>query len=166
MIATSVTVRHIGPAVSWLCAIGIIPSCETNPTVGLSPTLRLFPEGQTTEPSVSVPTVAAQRLAAAATAEPELDPHGSKLRRYGSRVKPPRALQPLKGALPRKFAHSERFALPRITAPAARKRCTTVESAGTLLPSRASDPAVVCMRSAVAMLSLTITGIPWSGPRM
>src|SRR5205807_5029211 len=96
MIATSVTVRHIGPAVSLLCAIGIIPSCETSPTVGLSPTLRLLPEGQTTEPSVSIPTEAAQRLAAAATAEPELDPHGSKLSRYGSRVKPPRALQPLK----------------------------------------------------------------------
>src|SRR5207302_9888999 len=101
MIATSVTVRHIGPAVSWLCAIGIIPSCETNPTVGLSPTLRLFAEGQPTEPSVSVPTVAAQRLAAAATAEPELDPHGSRLRSYGSRVHAPRSLQPSNSSWPR-----------------------------------------------------------------
>ena len=165
MIATSVTVRHIGPAVSLLCAIGIIPSCETSPTVGLSPTLRLFPEGQTTEPSVSVPTVAAQRLAAAATAEPELDPHGSKLRRYGSRVKPPRALQPLNGALPRKFAHSERLALPRMTAPAARKRFTTTESEGTMLPTSASDPAVVCILSAVARLSFTRIGMPCNGPR-
>src|SRR5882724_6670469 len=147
MIATSVTVRHIGPAVSWLCAIGIIPSCETSPTGGLSPTLRWFPEGQTTELSVSVPTVAAQRFDAAATAEPELDPHGSKLRRYGSRVKPPRALQPLKGALPRKFAHSERFALPKMTAPAARKRVTATESAGTMLFTNANDPAVVCILS-------------------
>src|SRR2546429_4067899 len=142
MIATSVTVRHIGPAVSWLCAIGIIPSCETNPTVGLSPTLRLFPEGQTTEPSVSVPTVAAQRLAAAATAEPELDPHGSKLRRYGSRVKPPRALQPLNGAKPREFAHSERFAFPRITAPASRHPPPIRASAGTPRPTTARGPAV------------------------
>src|SRR5207248_7455448 len=98
----------------------MIPSCETSPTVGLRPKLRLFPEGQTTEPSVSVPTVAAHMFAAAATAEPELDPHGSKLSKYGSRVKPPRALQPLNGALPRKLAHSDRFALPRMTAPAAR----------------------------------------------
>src|ERR1051326_5315128 len=81
MIATSVTLRHIGPAVSWLCAIGIIPSCETNPTVGLSPKFKLFPEGQTTDPSVSVPTVVAHMFDAAATAEPELDPHGSKLSR-------------------------------------------------------------------------------------
>src|SRR5207249_6610577 len=102
-------------------------SCETNPTVGLSPMLRLFPDGQTTEPCVSVPTAGAQRFAAGATAEPELDPHGSKLSRYGSRVKPPRALQPFNGALPRKFAHSERFAFPNMTAPAARKRRTTVE---------------------------------------
>src|SRR5438105_8013639 len=134
MIATSVTFRHIGPAVSWLWAIGIMPSCEIKPTVGLSPTQRLFPDGQTTEPSVSVPTVTEHRFVAAATADPELEPHGSKSSRYGSRVNPPRALQPLKGANPRKFAHSDRFALPRITAPAARNRWTTVESAGTRLP--------------------------------
>ena len=56
---------------------------------------------------------------------------------------PPRALQPLNGALPRKFAHSERFAFPRITAPAARKPFTTTESAETVLPTSASEPAVV-----------------------
>ena len=33
-------------------------------------------DGQTIEPSVSVPTAAAQRLAATAAAEPELEPHG------------------------------------------------------------------------------------------
>jgi len=32
-------------------------------------------------------------------------------------------------------------------------------------PESASDPAVVIMRSAVSMLSLIRTGIPWSGPR-
>ena len=88
MIATSVTVRAIGPAVSWLWAIGMIPCCETSPRVGLSPTIPLFPAGQTTEPSVSVPTAAAHRLAAGPTPEPELDPHGSQLRTYGSRVNP------------------------------------------------------------------------------
>src|SRR5437764_13368104 len=163
--ATSVTVRQIGPAVSWLWAIGMIPSCDRSPSVGLRPTTRLLPDGQTTDPSVSVPTAAAHRFAADATADPELDPHGSKLRRYGSRVKPPRALQPLNGAKPRKFAHSERFALPRITAPAARKRFTTTESEGTMLPTSASDPAVVCILSAVARLSFTRTGMPCNGPR-
>src|SRR2546425_5078329 len=139
----------------------MIPSCETSPTVGLRPKLRLFPEGQTTEPSVSVPTVAAHMFAAAATAEPELDPHGSKLSEYGSRVKPPRALQPLNGALPRKLAHSDRFALPRMTAPAVRKRFTTTESAGTVLPTSAREPAVVLIFSFVARLSFSIIGISW-----
>ena len=32
-------------------------------------------------------------------------------------------------------------------------------------PTSASDPAVVCMRSAVSMLSLIRTGMPCSGPR-
>jgi hypothetical protein len=32
--------------------------------------------GQTIEPSVSVPSATALRLAATATAEPELEPHG------------------------------------------------------------------------------------------
>jgi hypothetical protein len=40
----------------------------------LSPTTRLLPDGETIDPSVSVPTAAAQRLAAAPTAEPELEP--------------------------------------------------------------------------------------------
>jgi len=76
----------------------------------------------------------------------------------GSRVKPPRALQPLNGALPRKFAHSERFALPRMTAPAARN---TIHHHGIRrndAPTSASDPAVVCILSAVARLSFTRIG--------
>ena len=95
-IAASVTVRAIGPAVSWLWAIGTIPAWATSPTVGLRPTIALLPAGQTIEPSVSVPTAIAHRFAAAATAEPELEPHGSSARPYGLRVKPPRALQPLR----------------------------------------------------------------------
>jgi hypothetical protein len=47
----------------------------TNPIVGLIPT-PLTAEGQTTEPSVSVPTATTQRFAATATADPALEPHG------------------------------------------------------------------------------------------
>src|SRR3954453_10674313 len=117
----------------------MMPSCEIRPTVGLRPKTRLLPAGQTIEPSVSVPRAAAHRFAAAATPEPELEPHGSKLRRYGSRVLPPRALQPLKshGGVPRKVAPSDRFAWPRITAPAARSRATSGASPGTRLPTSA-----------------------------
>ena len=52
-----------------------------------------------------------------------------------------------------------------MTAPAARSRSATNESRGALAPTRASEPAVVSMRSAVAMLSLISTGMPCSGPR-
>jgi hypothetical protein len=143
-----------------------MPWPDSNPTVGLSPTTRLLPAGQTIDPSVSLPTAPAQKFNAGATAEPELDPQGSKSRRYGSRVNPPRALQPLNGAKPRKFAHSDRLALPRMTAPSFRNRPATVAWAGTLLPSSASEPAVVSMSPLNAMLSFRITGIPCSGPRM
>ena len=51
-----------------MCVRGI------RPTVGFSPTSPLIAAGQVTEPSVSVPTVAAARLAAPAAPEPELDP--------------------------------------------------------------------------------------------
>ena len=47
------------------------------------PTIPLAEDGQTMEPSVSVPTATAQRLAATAPAEPELDPHGFLSSTYG-----------------------------------------------------------------------------------
>src|SRR2546423_15150587 len=75
-IAASDTLRHIGPAVSWLCAIGIIPARLIKPSVGLIPTSEFAFEGQTTEPSVSVPTPIAARFAEMAAPVPELDPHG------------------------------------------------------------------------------------------
>jgi len=40
------------------------------------PTRALWEEGQTIEPSVSVPSEAAARLAAIAVPDPELDPQG------------------------------------------------------------------------------------------
>jgi hypothetical protein len=72
--AASATVRVIGPAVSWLCAIGTIPERLTRPTVGLRPTSPQTDAGLTIEPSVSVPTATAQRSALIAAAEPELEP--------------------------------------------------------------------------------------------
>ena len=47
----------------------------------------------------------------------------------------------------RKFAHSLRFVLPRMTAPAARSRSTMNASRGAFAPTSASEPAVVCIRS-------------------
>src|SRR5689334_16748756 len=75
-IAASVTVRQIGPAVSWLAAMGTTPCRLISPTVGLIPTTELALDGLKIDPEVSVPTVAAARFAAAATPGPELDPPG------------------------------------------------------------------------------------------
>src|SRR5262249_47588845 len=155
-----------GPAVSWLCAIGTMPLRLTSPSVGLMPTSALLFDGETIDPSVSVPTAAAQRFAATAAPEPELEPDGLRSSAYGFLVSPPRPLQPLVECVDRKFAHSLRFVLPRITAPASRRRWTTKASFGGFDPASASDPAVVIMRSAVAMLSLIRIGMPWSGPRV
>jgi hypothetical protein len=50
----------------------------TKPMDGLSAATLLHAEGETMEPSVSVPIAAAQRFAATATAEPELEPLGER----------------------------------------------------------------------------------------
>src|SRR5690348_5108007 len=136
----------------------------TSPSVGLIPTSSFVPDGHTMEPSVSVPIVTVARSAAAATADPLDEPQGLRSSTYGLLVCPPRPLQPLEECSERKLAHSDRFALPRITAPAARSLLTRKASEG-LAPTSANDPAVVCSRSPVPTLSLGRTGMPSSGPR-
>src|SRR5437868_7268336 len=116
--AASATVRAIGPAVSCECEIGMMPVRLTSPTVGLMPTRPFAFDGHTIDPSVSVPTPTAARFAEIAAPVPELDPHGLRSKTYGLRVCPPRPLQPLVERFDRKFAHSLRFVLPMITAPA------------------------------------------------
>src|SRR5438046_10767811 len=93
--------------------MGTMPARLISPTVGLIPTMPLVDEGDTIDPSVSVPAATAQRFAATATAEPELEPEGLRSSAYGFRVSPPRPLQPLVECVDRKLAHSLRFVLPR-----------------------------------------------------
>src|SRR5437588_8264009 len=119
------------------------------------PTIPLAEEGQTIEPSVSVPIATAQRFAATAPPDPELDPHGLRSSTYGFFACPPRPLHPLDECDERKFAHSLRLVLPSKTAPAARSFPATVESCSGGEPANASDPAVVVIRSAVSTLSLS-----------
>jgi hypothetical protein len=54
----------------------MIPLRLISPNVGLIPTIPFVDAGQTTEPSVSVPTASAQRFAETAAPDPELDPQG------------------------------------------------------------------------------------------
>src|SRR5580692_12235264 len=128
--AASATERAIGPAVSWAAEIGTMPDRLTRPRVGLMPTTPQALDGQTIEPSVSVPTAIGARPAATPTAEPELDPDGLRSSACGLAVCPPSVDQPLVEWVDRKFAHSDRFALPMITAPAARRRETRNASPG------------------------------------
>ena len=121
--------------------MGTTPARLVSPRVGLMPTTELNDDGQSMEPSVSVPSVTAAMFAAAATPDPELDPHGSDDNTYGLRVCPPRALHPLRTL--RKLAHSERLALPSTTAPARRSLAATPASRFTTEPRSASEPAVV-----------------------
>jgi len=59
-----------------------------------------------------------------------------------------------------KIRHSESSPLPSSTAPAARSRSTRNASRGGVTPASASEPAVLCIRSRVATLSFTSTGMP------
>src|SRR5215813_3085364 len=95
-----------------------------SPTVGLMPTSEWLFDGDTIEPSVSVPIATTHKFAAAAAPDPELDPEGFLSRAYGFLVWPPRPLQPLDECVDLKFAHSLKLVLPRMTAPASRKRAT------------------------------------------
>jgi hypothetical protein len=63
--------------------MGTTPYRLVSPTVGLIPTTELNDDGQSMEPSVSVPSVTAAMFAAAATPEPALEPHGVDDREYG-----------------------------------------------------------------------------------
>src|ERR1043166_2837286 len=133
--AASRTVRACGPTVSWVCEIGTTPWRLVSPTVGLIPTTPLLDDGLMIEPSVSVPSAATHRFAETATPEPELDPPGLRSSTYGLRVCRPRPLQPLDERLDRKLAHSLRFDLPRMTAPACRSLATTGASRATGTPT-------------------------------
>ena len=137
--------------------------------MGFSPTTPHALAGQTIEPSVSVPTASGASPAATATADPELDPDGLRPAPCGLTAWPPRVLQPLLDRVDRKLAHSDRLALPRITAPGRAQPADQERVPGLgAEPARASPP---CAGSpATAMLSLISTGMPCqragrAGPR-
>src|SRR5215471_7765011 len=108
--AVSVTLRAIGPAVSCSAEIGTTPERLTSPRVGLMPTMPLAPDGQTIDPSVSVPIATVARCADTAEPEPLDEPHGLRSSTYGLLVWPPTAVQPLDDMKDRKLAHSDRLA--------------------------------------------------------
>src|SRR5574341_1036113 len=102
------------------------------------------------EPQVSDPHPTAAKLAAIAAPVPPLDPPGQRRGSYALRVCPPNELMVVIPA-----ASSCRLALPRMMAPASRRRFTTNASSGGTAVASAIEPPLVG-RSAVSKLSLKI----------
>ena len=67
---------------------GTTPTVLSRPGVGFRPTMLLKPAGTRPEPAVSVPRAKLTSPAATATAEPELEPPGTKLGSKGFRGTP------------------------------------------------------------------------------
>src|SRR3546814_19449549 len=103
--------------------------------------------------------------AATATALPELEPQGLRSSACGLRVWPPIALQPEIELDERKLAHSLRFVLPTITAPAARRFATKGASRFVTLYLSARLTAVVGSGLFASILSLRSMGMTNRGPR-
>lgn len=79
--------------------------------MGLMPARLLLLVGQVILPSVSVPSETVTSPIADDIPDPEEDPHGSALGKYGFVDCPPRPDHP-EATFPRKCAHSERLAFP------------------------------------------------------
>ena len=123
------------------------------PKLGFMPHTPQKAAGRTTDPAVWVPSASGTPPAATVAAEPEEEPPGVRAGAWGLRVGP-EAPQ----------ASSVVTVLPRISAPAARSRRTTVASAPGRRPASSRVPFSVGW-SAVSMMSLTPTGTPASAPR-
>ena len=162
--AASATVFPIGPAVSCPRTSGTIPAPSTRPCVAFMPTTPLNALGASNDPEVSVPTLTTVSPAATPAAEPLLEPPGENATPCGLAVSPPTALTP--GVFVTAPASSERLALARITAPASRSARTIGASADATLSASTMAPAVVRRGPAVSMLSLIVTGMPSSRPRV
>src|SRR5213593_4836224 len=111
----------MGPILSIVQLKPIAPYRLTRPYVGRKPVTPQRDDGETIEPSVSVPIENPTRPAAVADAGPAddpLEPRRSSSGTQGLRVTPPNHLGPCASAPIESLATS--------TAPAARRRSTTV----------------------------------------
>src|ERR1700719_4278014 len=90
------------------------------------------------DPPVSVPRDTTANPAATAAAEPPLEPPGTRSGASGFRTGPYAEF-----SLELPMANSSQLVLPRMTAPAASRRCTAVASYGGMWFSRTFEPQVV-----------------------
>ena len=162
VMAASTTWRAIGPAVSCCAEIGTTPDAADEPERRLEPDDARRPRraddravGLGADRDLGQRGGDARARTAGRTARVAVEHVGVVGLAADARS------SPTSSRLPRKLAHSERFALPRITAPADRSRRTSLASRpGGRRAAPASRP--VLPRSAVSMLSLSSTGTPSS----
>ena len=157
-IATSPTVRAIGPATPKGNHGSASGQVGTRPGVGRRPTTLQKLAGLRSEPPRSLPSASGTMPVASATAEPPLLPPHVLVRSNGLRVAPKTSLKVCDPA-----PNSGVFVLPMVIAPARRSRSTIrAVSVGTWF-ANTREPKVV-RRPAVTNKSLCATGRPWSGP--
>src|SRR5262245_10891539 len=129
-VARSRTQRAIGPGWSSDGAKGMAPSQLTSPKLGFKPATPQYDAGRVIEPPVCEPSAPRHMPHARAAAEPLLDPPGVRSRFHGLRV-----------GGGSKLAYCVVTVLPTNTAPAARRRRTTVASWRAMLLAQSRDPA-------------------------
>src|SRR5690606_7178432 len=125
---------------------------------GFIPTTPHSAAGWRIEPPVSLPSAITVAPAATAAAGPPLEPPGTRSRFQGLR-----ASLNAEVSVDEPIANSSMFSLPRIGAPCALSRATTVASYGGTKFSSIREAHVVRVPS-VQMLSFKLTGIPVKGP--
>ena len=157
--ARSSTCRAIGPthvmsSIPVARVGGHRPVSGVRPTVGRMPTVPQKCDGARIEPPPSVPIPAIDASAPSSAASPPDEPPGVWAPSSGCSVHPMSRL-----SVSKEHEHSGAFVLATTTAPAARRRATTVASPSARWPVRASDPAAV-RQPATSRTSLTVSGRP------
>ena len=138
--ATSVTVRPIGPPMSCVLDSGMIPVRLASPCVPRMPTRLLCEAGMRIDPQVSLPIPTAAKFAAMAAPVPPLEPPGLRSSAYGLRVWPNSEPSVV---IPR--ANSCMFDLAMTMTPASRSFLTRTASVPATHPASAREPSAVCM---------------------
>ena len=157
-LAASFVVSARGPIESKDDANATSPYRETRPYVGFKPTTPQNAAGWRIEPPVSDPKDVVDIPARTATAEPPLDPPGTRSSSCGSFTRPYAEF-----SVEEPIANSSILFLPIMTASALRKRWTTLASYNETKFSRILDPHVT--RSSFTQIrSLIDTTIPANGP--
>ncbi len=118
IVATSSTLRAIGPTVSSVGQSGKTPSVGMSPHSDFNPTTSHAADGSRTEQPVSVPSARSHNPAASAAAEPLEEPPVVRPGRVGLWHMPCHWLSP---STPQ--ANSVRLVLPTRIAPASSNRC-------------------------------------------